>query len=487
MAKGKFSGVKMSISVNEVMSMSTTECMRLYRNYHCEGNSLNISPEAMGYIGVKYDNLLPSWQSSMGDENEYLFDDSDYKDFYQQGRELAKESSGHSGSTAGQTTRNIGGTINQAANVSASVLGGGLSTLNGALGNITGGNGLWAGLGSGNSGQVTSYATTGTTTGVNGGLKASAADWCAYASAIIVAATAAAYHIKKPNEDGKEACDILQNEMANAQACLNDSQAEMAMIADDISCLQEEAFAVQEEANDVIVDAKTEYDFYATAYEALLIKAQSGQPLSKSEQMFFDTCCAFMSNNGMVINETTEDAGYLVGDIYGDMETYQEGYDYTAETMAEVQGVTDFAAQIDDATQKGCYTANISQNINFATGMVTGARLLATSAGAWWNAAVGAATIAAGLVSKGAAAEQKNWAGQVGQEIQMRQGAEEMNTMTNEVYLEGIDLYAGSLDTVASLEVDVPDDIAPPTQTTLPTSATKEPEKEDKPKKEDDK
>ena len=462
----------MSISVNEVMSMSTAECMRLYRNYHCEGNSLNVSPEAMGYIGVKYDNLLPAWQGTMNDENEYLFDDSDYKDFYQQGRELAQESSGHSGNTAGQTTRNHGGLFNQAVNVSASVLGGGLSTLNGTIGNVTGGGGLWGGLGSAE--------------GASAGAQ-TAGKVCAYASAAIVVATAAAYHIKKPNEDGKEACDILQNEMANAQACLNDSQAEMAMIAEDISTLQEEAFATQEETNDIIIDAKTEYDFYATAYQALLTKAQSGQPLSKSEQMFFETCCTFMSNNGVLINDATEDAGYLVNDIYGDMETYQEGYDYTAETMAEVQGVTDFAAQIDDATQKGCYQANISQNINFATGMMTGARLLATSAGAWWNAVIGAATIAAGLVSKGAAAEQKNWAGQVGQEIQMRQGAEEMNAVTNEVYLEGIDLYAGSLETVASLEVDVPDDIAPPTQTTLPTSATKEPEKEDKPKKEDDK
>ena len=446
----KETGVNMSITIGQVQSMSESQCLRLYRNYHCEGNSLGVTPEAMGYISVKYESKIAIWQSTMSDVNEYDFDDSDYRDFYDEGRELVKQSTGHSGSTAGQTARTTVDAIGAGAAATTSILGGGATVLNGVAGTIAGkGAGVWGGL-AGTAGKV-----------------------CAYVSAALVIAQAAMYQLLKPNKEGKEACDVLQNEMANAQAALTDTQNEMAAIIEEVDSLSTEAGEVVDNANNEILLIKTSYDYYARTHAALLAKSKAGTPLTQSEVKMFNECVYFMGLAGGDIGDASDSASSDRDSIYGDMETFQAGYDYAAETMAEIAGITDFAAQIDDATQNSCYTENMVQNVNFATGMVTGARLIATSSVAWWNIAIGAATVAAALVSKTAAAEQKDWAGQIGNEIALRQSTENFNAATNEIYTEDIDIYSGLIQGVGSLEIFIPQETGPATQTSLPTNTAK--------------
>ena len=75
------------------------------------------------------------------------------------------------------------------------------------------------------------------------------------------------------------------------------------------------------------------------------------------EQEFYNNLVTLMGELGVNITETGDETTDLVGEIYGDMETYQEGYDYVAETMAEVEGMTEYAANFDEDTKKIAYDA----------------------------------------------------------------------------------------------------------------------------------
>jgi hypothetical protein len=61
----------MAINVN-----SETACRKAYLNYHCYGNSMNITAAEMGKITQAWSNRLSSWQATVAnDENEYDGDD----------------------------------------------------------------------------------------------------------------------------------------------------------------------------------------------------------------------------------------------------------------------------------------------------------------------------------------------------------------------------------------------------------------------------
>ena len=117
---------------------------------------------------------------------------------------------------------------------------------------------------------------------------------------------------------------------------------------------------------------------------------------------------------------------------------------------------------------------------------------LATS-GSWafgataWAYAFAAMGFAASASSGLAAAEQFTWAGDVGKEIDIRKQTEDLNAETLDVYTEEVDSYAGWMQGVDDLELEIPNDIEAPQDTALPETKTptdKTDDKKDKKEKE---
>ena len=131
--------------------------------------------------------------------------------------------------------------------------------------------------------------------------------------------------------------------------------------------------------------------------------------------------------------------------------------------MAEVEGVTDYAEGFDNATRISCYIEGASQGLNGANGLTAGTKLCATAGlniGQW---IMGGAAIAAGGTSLAAAMPQQiKYAGNVGTEIGMRKETQNLNVDTQGIYDENVDVYAGQLENVEGLELEIPDDLEVP-------------------------
>ena len=273
-------------------------------------------------------------------------------------------------------------------------------------------------------------------------------------------ATGTAYMAKKPNKEQKEACDELQNEMINSQNALTSAQGDMQTYSDEVIELSDEAAVYNEDANENVEENKAEYDMYRASYDALMAKVEAGETLSEDEKALLKELVPLMQELGVAIEETSTDTTDAVSEIYDEMGTYQEGYDNAAATMAEVQGVTDYAESFDEATRTNCYVSAASQILNAANGATSGAKLCATAGfniGQW---IMGGAAIAAGVTSAAAAApEQMKWAGEVGTEIDMRRATQDFNAQTTEIYDESIDGYEGTMGTVEDMTMAIPEDI----------------------------
>lgn len=471
----------MSININ-----SEAACRKAYLNYHCYGNTMGITTKQMSEITARWESRLSSWQTTVSnDENQYEFDDSEFKDYKEQGKEAAKEATGFDGKKGRAQARGINDAVTAAGGAVVSY---GLT--NGALQGVSQGVGKAVGktwgkvIGQKASNKGAAKAMEKGTT-----IKDAKASWVI--GAPLAAAQAAAYLAKKPNQDEKNACDDMQTELTNAQGALAAEQENLQSMGEEIIALSDEASKANEEANTEIEDKKTEYDMYKSTYEALKAKVESGQQLSDDEKELYKTAAAYMVAAGEDINDLTESTGETVNSLYSDMETYQEGYDYTAETMGEVEGQTDFAAGFDTATRDMCYVEGAAQSVNALSGytsMVKAGKFAASgglyTAWAWAFAAMGAA---GGAISTVGATEQFTWAGDVGKEIDIRKQTEDLNAETLDVYTEEVDSYAGWMQGVDDLELEIPNDIEAPQDTALPETKTPTDKTDDKKDKKEDK
>ena len=439
----------MSININ-----SEAWCRKAYLNYHCYGNSMNISADEMGEITKHWESKLTSWQATVSnDENHYEFDDSDYSSYKENGKKAAQDQTDYSGNDAGNIVNGSLSSAGAAAGATA-----------GVIGAVKSGQNIASGL---KAVSTFGKAAKGAKDGVATGAKSSAGKACAYIAAGLAIATATMYHVMKPNKTEKKACDELQNVMANNQTALTETQADMANMANEIIDLSDQANEANEDANEEVEEQKTEFDMYRESYEALKAKAESGEPLTEEEKALYQELIQYMTESGELITETQENATDVVGELYEDMGTYQEGYDYAAETMGEVEGTTDFAEGFDSATRTMCYVEGTSQALNAVSGAVAGAQLMGMG---FWNWALGIASIAAGVTSGIASAEQFKMAGEVGTEIDMRKDTQTFNTETMDVYNEEIDTYDGFMQGVEDLEIEIPDDLEVPEDTALPVT-----------------
>lgn len=440
----------MAIQDSFNLSKATTSQAYAYKcwyNYNYGGNTMKISSKDMGEITQTWNGELKNWRATASnDENAYEIEDDDYSTAKLNGKESAKDKTGYDGGKGGMIAGGVGDALGSA--VGAVATGAATGAIRGWVGGVanTAGGAI----------KNASKSVLGKNS-VKAGKKE--AKGSAYLVATLAIATALKYRLSKPNKEQKKACDELQNTMQDAKASLAAAQDDMTTAGDEIVDFSDQAQVYNEDANDEIEDKKTEYDMYKVSYDALMEKVKSGESLTEDEKALMKELVPMMQQLGVDIGDLSDETTDNVAEIYDKMGTYQDTYDNAAETMAEVEGVTDYAENFDEATRTMCYVEGFAQGLNAASGATAGAKLMA---GGWWNWALGIASIAAGASSGFASAEQFDWAGKVGNEINARKETQDLNATTTDMYDENIDAYAGQMEGVEDLELEIPEDMSDP-------------------------
>ena len=450
-------GGTMAIQDSFNLSQATTSQAYAYKcwyNYNYGGNTMKISAKDMGELTQTWNGELANWRATASnDENAYEIEDDDFSTAKNNGKNAVKNDTGYDGGKGGMIAN---GVVDGVLGIGTAV--GGKAVLHGVgnamvkLGTKTVGEKAQNLTGLGKAGNdVNNFADK-----TVGKKNAKVSD---IATVIMASAVALKYRLSKPNKEQKEACDELQNSMQNAQTSLYSAQEDMSEYGDEIVDLSDQAQAYNEDANSDIEDKKTEFDMYKESYDALMEKAKSGEPLSEDEKALLKELVPLMQELGIGISETSDETTEAVGEIYDEMGTYQEGYDNAASTMAEVEGVTDYAASFDDATRTMCYVEAGAQTLNATGAGLAAARLAGKAFVGWAFAAIGTAAAASSTL---AATEQYSWAGKVGNEINARKDTQDLNATTTGIYDENIDIYAGQMEGVEGLELEIPEGMENP-------------------------
>lgn len=467
----------MAIQDSFNLSQATTSQAYAYKcwyNYNYGGNTMKISSKDMGEITQTWNGELSNWRATASDdENAYEIEDDDFRMAKNNGKESAKEKTGYEGGKGKMIARGtvdatlaVGNAVGtQVAKKATTKIATEMSSK--ALNKVT----AKAGEKAASKGVEKSQEQLAKGTGKSIG--------CIVGCTLGLAA-GVAYMAKKPNKEQKEACDELQNTMQDSQAALASAQEDMSTYSDELVDLSDQAQVYNEDANDEIEDKKSEFDMYKASYDELIEKANSGETLTEDEKALLKELAPLMQELGEGINETSEETTDAVAELYDEMGTYQDGYDNAASTMAEVEGVTDYAESFDEATRTMCYVEGAAQTLNAASSAKSSYEAFAlASSGSWafgataWAYAFGVMGASGAAMSGVGAAQQFQWAGNVGTEIDLRKDTQELNATTTDIYDENIDIYAGQMEGVEELELDIPEDIEAPTETPeIPTENT---------------
>ena len=409
------------------------------------------------------------WESV--DSTQYKIDDESWDASKSAGKDKAKEVTGHDGSKESvlrvgiDGVASVGGAIGAAA---PTLLGkgvhGGLNLFSSGVGELV------------NTGEVGSEGVQNVFTIKEGaGDKVSNAtkgdkNLGDIATIVLTSAVALKYRLSKPNEDQHKAAMELYNAeegsglLSDGQTSLAEAQDIMKDATEQTTALTEEAQDVNEEANENIEDDKTNLDFFRKQYEYLKAKAEGGEKLTPDEKALIQKLAPIMEQMVTDIGDTQENASTELNDKYSQIEGFEGTYDEGAETIAEVQGVTDFAEGFDSATKTMATIEGIAQGLNGASAGVAAGRLAAKSGGlGFWVVAPFVAMGAATAVSSGfASAEQFKWAGEVGAEVDYREATQDLGVETEDVYTEELDNFAGNMEIIDDMELEVPEDVAIP-------------------------
>ena len=446
-----------SFNLNNALK-SQAYAYKCWYNYNYGNNTLGISPQDMGEITQTWESELKNWHATaMDDENAYEIEDDDFSTAKMNGENQAKEKTGYDGKQGGQITRTV---VDSVASVGGAVISSGVANSIGkyAIGNIG------SKLVEKSVEKAAEKASTTVANKISEKGMGSSGSWII--GAPLALATGTAYTAKKPNKDEKEACDALQDEMVNSENALYVAQDDMSVAGEEIIALSDEVQTYNEDGNETIKENKAEYDMYKASYDALMQKVESGATLTDSEKALLKELVPLMQELGVGIQTAQEEVTEVAEDIYDEMGTYQTDYDNAASTVAEVQGVTDYAESFDESTQTMCYVEAGAQTINAASGATAAYRAgtFAASGGiftawAWGFAAMGTAGAA---MSMNGTFQQYSWADEVGKEIDMRKTTQDVNSQTNDIYDESIADYEGAMVGVEEMELEMPEDMENP-------------------------
>ena len=436
------------MAVNSV-DMSRALESSAYAQQVCRSGQL--TADQKGQLVAKWGNeSISKWMSVDG--TEYEIDDVSYDAAKNAGRNAAAESTGHDGSkgsTFGAVSSAVGGAAVVFGAVAPSLMGKGVANSVNWVSTKLGGDNR-----------------------ILGGSKETEKNLGAHATVILAAAVAAKYWASNHNKDQYEAAmKMMETEFPQGEASLYEAQNNMADATDEVTALTEEAEATNEDANDKIEEDKALFDFYREQFLAIKEKQANGVPLTEDEKALVKQLQTLMEELGVGIEETTEETTDSVDELYDNIGEYQDAYDEAGETIAEVEGMTDFAEGFDEATRTLCYVEGAGQTLNAAGATRAAAQL---SAGGFWNWAFAAIGYAAAASSGIAAGQQFSWAGGLSQEIDARRSVQELGLDTTDIYGEELDNFAGNMEVVEDLELEIPEDMEVPEDTvaTSPDGST---------------
>ncbi len=380
------------------------------------------------------------------DKTEYIIDGDDYEDAKETGKKSAKEGTGYDG---GKDRGAVGDLIMSAGTAAAAAPG----IISSAAKATT------------KAAAKAAAKETGKAVAKETGKAATKAGKIAKVSDIVTVVMAAAvatkYWIEKPNqEQSKAAQKLAESELPQGENALYNAQADMLRSEEEIATLVEEAEATNDEANSEIQDNKTEYDLYAKTFEGLQARRLRGENLSESENDLYKTLATKLAPEGDLVQDNKnvqDDASKIVGGIEDDIDGYQSNYDTSAATIAEVEGVTDFAAGFDESTKKMIKVESAAQGINAISAGIAAARLAGKGPVGWAFAAVGAAAVAgSGLAFK---QQHMDYKPIVDSEIAFRKNTQELEGTTTDFYNDSLDLMVANSEEVKGMTIDMPRDM----------------------------
>lgn len=491
---------------------SQSYAYKCWYNYKYGNNTMQISANDMNKINQTWSGELANWKANaLDDENKYEIEDDDFANAIKDGKEYAKDETGFDGKKGGMIVR---GTVDAAAGVTgglASTIGKevthkvaskvGSELIENTIENI----------GKKAAGKVASEAAAKTTeviaektiegatqeAAVQAGKKAGekiteeavtkATEKTTKASknigwiitAPLALATGTAYMAKKPNKEEKEACDVLRDEtLPEAMGEVDGALQTMEEANEETQLAAETAQEQNDEATEALETDKTEFDFYNDSIKELSTRAASGEKLSEEEVNLYNSLKVEMATASENVDVTAEETQEIVEENHDIMLEQVDKYDDSATTVANVQGVTDYAENFDSATRTMCYVEGASQGLNALSGSKAAfdAGKFAASGGiftawAWGFSAMGAA----GAVMSGiGSAQQFKWAGEVGQEIDSRKTTQDFNAEALDVYDESIEVFDGAVETVENLELPIPEDMEVPEENLVVTEEQSE-------------
>lgn len=427
-------------------------CKRLYLNYHCYENTLNVTAPQMGMIINRWsEEERESWQAEAPDSVTYDFNDEAFEGYVNEGYDNTKEEYGDDVNTTGEKRRNIGESIatgtGGAAGIS-SALGGissceQLSRLFPKLSKITGKlNNKIKGL------AVVSYIL---------GL----------VSCVTSFVIGRAAKNNPANKEEIEAVNQIFSEMENQQNILNDSVKTMEDKENEIIDTSLKAQTINETAQTQINQTKATTSRDEIHLSNLKAKEASGKELTAGDKSMMATLEAKVKNQDSVITSTVTSASGEVDGLSAIIESMQTDYDLIAENIGNVQGFTEYAQEIDEVTQKNCEKQAQIQtwnNINgyaAAVGMAAATAALAAKAFTlpFVGIALGVIVIGVGVTaavlavkgaqnSKNAAQQQTQFAQEAGMEIAARKTTQDMETETLTQFEEQDEAYDETLRTM---------------------------------------
>lgn len=428
-------------------------CQRAYLNYHCYGNTMNISPADMGAIISRWGDKVESWEktATTNDQIDYEFDNSDFEKYKNEGYNNAKTQHGDGINIGGEHAR---GTADAAFAGASLFVGPSKATITAAkkvAEDTAKGEGKTAlGRAWDRAGKVRDAQK-----------EAEGFNWGVIASCAMVLATGLAYTLKKPNEDEMNAVKKLNEEMGTAQANLMTQQEEMADTQAEIVTKVGEAETANEEANAFIAEEEATQQFIINTINSIKAKQESGVQLTASERALYNESVKLLNESNVAQSSTGTETQDEVAGIYSEIEGYQGTYDNAAQTIGNIQGLTSYAESIDNATAWSCGIEAAAQGINVASAFTNAKKAIQmASCSGWFGIAYGiaAAGAAAGGVMSGIGVyEQGKGLSDAMKEIDSRKNTQGLNTSTQEIYTQEIDAFAGSLGYIEELDYEIPD------------------------------
>lgn len=284
----------------------------------------------------------------------------------------------------------------------------------------------------------------------------------AYIEIGIATATAIKYWATKPNEEEKEAVVAMQEQIITGQQESVAAAQEMVNMEANAIALSDEAFAVNEAANNAMMVEKTEFDFFAKSIVSLQEKADTRGGLDKDEQALYQTLVTETQATSTIINTISTDTTTEVNQLNDEILNYQDGFDSAAQSAINLQAMTEYTASFDKSTQNTCYVEGIGQGMNAYSATTASIKLLGNSGPCWWNYAIAAVGLAAAASSGIAVGQQMGYAQEIKGEMDVRTQAETVNASTIATYDTTIQGYGSAYEATMSLEMLVPEDVVAP-------------------------